>query len=208
MAISTAYLTSTKNVGGILDAIKNAQAPPRFTTRFLQGLGYSTPADRLMIGVLKALGFLSDAGVPQDRYFRFLDKSQSSKVLAESIRDAYADLFQINVNAHTMSRDDVKNKLKTLTQGQHSEAVLAKMATTFKAISNLADFSEPTPAERGDEIGEEPEAPESPESSVTLPASGKLHVGGLVYNLQIVLPESRDPAVYDALFRSLREHLA
>ena len=32
-------------------------------------------------------------------------------------------------------------------------------------------------------------------------------LGGLHYNIQIILPESRDPKVYDALFRSLREHL-
>ena len=29
----------------------------------------------------------------------------------------------------------------------------------------------------------------------------------LVYTIQIQLPESRDPAVYDALFKSLKDHL-
>lgn len=32
-------------------------------------------------------------------------------------------------------------------------------------------------------------------------------LGGLAYNINIHLPESRDQAVYDALFKSLREHL-
>ena len=37
--------------------------------------------------------------------------------------------------------------------------------------------------------------------------SRKVDLGGLVYNIQIVLPEIRDVAVYDALFRSFKEHL-
>lgn len=34
-----------------------------------------------------------------------------------------------------------------------------------------------------------------------------LSIDGLVYNIQIQLPESRDPKVYDALFQSLAKHL-
>jgi hypothetical protein len=35
----------------------------------------------------------------------------------------------------------------------------------------------------------------------------KLGLGGLHHNIQLILPETRDPKVYDAIFRSLREHL-
>jgi hypothetical protein len=34
-----------------------------------------------------------------------------------------------------------------------------------------------------------------------------VELGGLVYNIQLILPADRDKAVYDALFRSLKEHL-
>ena len=37
--------------------------------------------------------------------------------------------------------------------------------------------------------------------------SSRLVVDGLIYNIQIQLPESRDPKVYDALFQSLKKHL-
>jgi len=36
---------------------------------------------------------------------------------------------------------------------------------------------------------------------------GTLHKTQLHYNIQIHLPESRDQAVYDALFKSLKKHL-
>jgi len=35
VALPTAYLTSTRNLDGILSAIQTAQAPPRFTLSFL-----------------------------------------------------------------------------------------------------------------------------------------------------------------------------
>ena len=35
----------------------------------------------------------------------------------------------------------------------------------------------------------------------------RIKVEGLVYNIQLILPEFENQVVYDALFRSLREHL-
>lgn len=114
MPLPTAYLTTQKNLGAILEAIRNAQAPKQFNRRFLEGLGFKGSSDRLIIGVLKALGLLNDKGQPTERYFRYLDESESKKVLAEGIRHAYADLFEININAHTLSRTELINKMKTL----------------------------------------------------------------------------------------------
>jgi hypothetical protein len=208
MALPSAYLTSTKNLPGILEAIKKAQAPPRFTTRFLEGLGYSSSADRLIINVLKSLGFLSDTGEPLPRYHEYLDASQSKRVLAQGVRQAYADLFQINTNAQTMTRTDVRNKMKTLSQGQHSESVLDKMASTFKALSERADFAAPGVSDPVlDEVQKQDDGRDHADEKLKDPPRDRVGVNGLVYSINIHLPESRDPAVYDALFRSLREHL-
>ena len=68
MALPKAYLTSTRNLDGILSAIQTAQAPPRFTISFLENLGYRSSSDRLIINVLKALGFLNADGSPTERY--------------------------------------------------------------------------------------------------------------------------------------------
>jgi hypothetical protein len=205
MALPTAYLTSIKNLAAIFDSIKTAQAPEKFTVRFLESLEFKSTSDRLVIGVLKSLGFLGDDGRPTQRYFEFLDQTQSGAVLANAIREAYADLFAVNIHADRLTREEVKNKFKTLSQGQYSESVLDKMASTFTALVGLADFeavatTAPPPPAIDVKTDEPPNQPESP-------AAG-LKIGGLVYNIQIVLPESRDVAVYDALFSSLRKHLS
>ena len=210
MALPSAYLTSSKNLPAILSAIANAQAPERFTQKYLESLGFSGTADRLIINVLKSLGFLSDTGQPQKAYHEFLDGSQSKRVLADGIRLAYSDIFQVNVTAQDMTQADVKNKMKTLSEGNHSDAVLTKMAMTFKKLSAQADFAAPETGAEDQQSGpdglrqDRDDVADETVGSQNLP---DLELGSFVYNINLHLPESRDPAVYDALFKSLRRHL-
>lgn len=212
MALPTSYLTSTKNVPDILREMQTAQAPPKFNRNFLEGLGFKGSADRLLINVLKSVGLLSSDGTPTQRYYAFLDQTQSGRVLAEGLREAYADLFQLNRNAQNMPKAELKGKIKTLTQGKPSESVVDKMANTFLVLAKQADWSTPAnggdegkpPA--GDEAGDGGDGGEEPPPGGKPPA-GALPISGLVYNIQIQLPESRDQAVYDALFKSLKTHL-
>lgn len=216
MALPTSYLTSTKNLAGIFNSIVGAQAPVKFTTRFLESLDYKTSADRLVIGLLKSLKFLQDDGSPTQRYHEYLDQTQSMMVLASAIREAYADLFQVNKNANTMSKADVVNKLKTLSQGQYSEAVLAKMGTTFTSLCALADFTSTSIVQKESQTEDQEQEEDGGEQSASEGGTGGnvdiqkkgLSIGGLVYNIQLILPESRDPKVYDALFESMKKHLS
>ena len=205
MALPSAYLTTTKNLGRILAAIQNAQAPKQFSTRFIASLGYPSAPDRLIIGVLKAIGFLTSEGQPTKRYFEYLDGTQSKRVMADGVREAYADLYQVNKKAHEMTNAEIKNKLKTLTQGQFSDSVLDKMASTFKGLASHADFTATAaslPAPEPVVSAADNQAEVATGSTATV-----IGLGGLVYNIQLILPADRDQAVYDALFRSLKEHL-
>lgn len=210
MSLPKSYLTSTKRLPDILEAIQSAQAPDQFTVRFLEQLGFKSKGDRLVIGVLKDLGFLEENGTPKKRYYEFLDQSHSGAVLAQGVREAWADLFAVNINAHQLSKSDFIGKLKTLSEGKLSDRVLDSHYMTFSALVKNADFTSHTPAPS--KIKDEHKASEKPlqgepAKKVEIPPTTGSKIGGLVYNIQIVLPESRDPAVYDALFRSLKEHI-
>jgi len=203
MALPTSYLTSTKNLADILQAIQAAQAPETFTQKFLEDLGFKSTSDRLVIKMLKVLGLLTDTGTPTPMYYEFLDQSQAGKVIARGMRSAYADLFQIKDKAHEMTPADLKNKMRTLTQGQASDDVLGKMVSTFQAFAKLGDFSDPVKADDR----QEPALEEPGNGSGDAASSNRPVISGLVYSINLELPESRDQAVYDALFRSLKEHL-
>lgn len=209
MALPTAYLTSTKRLPDILDALKTAKAPDKFTQSFLESLEFKSKGDRLIIGVLKGLKFIDDGGSPLERYYQFIDQSQSDSVLAEALEDAYADLFAVNTSAYELSKQDVVGKLKTLSQGKYSDVVLGNMAATFLALASLADFKSPRNKHNASNEASASDAEQSNGAPNTVfpDAQKNVKLGGLVYNIQIVLPETRDPKVYDALFRSLKEHI-
>lgn len=133
-------------------------------------------------------------------------------MLAEAVRESYSDLFAVNVNAQTLNKTELINKFKTLSQGSLSESVLEKLAMTFQALVKLADFSAPV-ARHAQEEQTDPEDAEgelefdadqvdagvskrrrNPRGGLTATAN----LGGLHYNIQIILPESRDPQVWPA----------
>lgn len=141
MCLPTAYLVDQKNLDGMLDAIRAVDPPRRFTVRFLESLGFRVSSDLLVMSVLKSLTFLDNSLRPTDRYFRFLDRTQSDQVLAESIRDAYADVFAENPQAHQLNRDELIDRFRTLTGGRVSQRVIQFMAATFNALTRQADFT-------------------------------------------------------------------
>jgi len=69
----TSYLVKTSNLGEFFNTIRGAKAPERFSIKFLKDLDFTSSNDRLFVGVLKGLKFIDDSGVPQQRYFDFLD---------------------------------------------------------------------------------------------------------------------------------------
>jgi len=204
------YALKPNSIPAYFDAILDAQPPERFSLKFLENLGFTSTNDRLFIGILKDLGFLNRDGAPQQRYFDFLDRSRANQVLADGIREAFSDLFAINVQAHELTLDDVRNKLRTLYAGKKTDLVIGNIARTFRALCEYADFSVPPTIKRVEAPPDEEKAENqvSRERSDRPPvALGSIRVSGLQYHINIVLPDTRDQAVYDAIFKSLREHL-
>ena len=141
MALTQAYLITTKNLSAVINSIVSAKSPEHFTIKFLENLNFKSSNDRLYVGMFKALGLLDESGAPTSRYYEFIDQTQTARVLAIGIEEAYEDLFNLRKDAQNLTLDEVKNKLKTLTQGQKSEKVLGLMANTFKSLCDLADWS-------------------------------------------------------------------
>lgn len=211
MSLPNSYTIKPNAIPDYFEAILNAEAPDRFSLKFLDGLGFSSSNDRLLIGILKELGFLNADGAPQDRYYAFLDRSASARVLAEGIKESYEDLFAVNKSAHKMNVDDAFNKLRTLYKGEKKDTVIKNIARTFVALCEYADFSHPTRArEQPTEVGDKIKAPtptaEDKESGDGSPPKA-VSLRSLQYHINIVLPDTRDQAVYDAIFKSLRDHL-
>jgi len=199
MEVTNAYMYTVKSLPQMFEAIQKAQVPPRFTHDFLKTLGFKSTNDRSFINVLKGLGFLDANSVPTQAYREYRDKKTAGGVLARQLRQAYRGLFLADEHAHDLSIDELKGKLATLTGKDQS--VIAKMASTFKALAGIADFKEAAPPRAAAPI-EEPV--ESPALEQITPRPSSLAFAHTIY---INLPATRDVAIYDAIFKSIREHL-
>lgn len=207
MALPDSYTIKTGAILSYFEAMLGAEAPDRFSQKFLTNLEFSSSNDRLIIGVLKELGFLNTDGVPTDRYHQFLDKTQSWHVLADGIKEAYADLFAVNKNAQELDVEGAFNKLKTLYKGEKKDTVIRNIAKTYVALCEIADFSKSkSTITKEKDAGKKPKEKEK-SIGVDKNEDSKLGLNALQYHINIVLPDTRDQAVYDAIFKSLRDHL-
>lgn len=212
MSLTNSYLITTKNLEAVINALLTARAPERFTYKFLEDLGFKSSNDRLYINLFKSIGLLDEGATPTERYYKFLDQGIYKEVLAEGIMEAYEDLFNVNVNAQTLSVDEVKNKLKTITQGQKTDKVITLMANTFCALCSLADWDAKNKKIKAKESNEAIAQEDKKIQEVKTPeekiiSNSKKEKLELHYDIQIHLPETRDEAVYDAIFSSMKKHL-
>jgi hypothetical protein len=202
MEVTSAYLYVANTLPKILESIQRAQVPDKFTNPFLQALGHKSTNDRAFINVWKGLAFLDANSTPTPSYREFRDKSIAKAVLARQIRIAYRGLFNVDENAQNLTVEALKGKLATLTG--KDDAVVQKMAQTFKALCKEADFNttikkhEVKPEEAAEAVVE---SPALDEVTPRLPGLSFSHT------IYINLPATRDVAVYDAIFKSIREHL-
>ena len=209
MALPTSYMTGNySKIPQYFEAILNAQAPEKFTVKFLKDLGFTSSTDIQFINVLKTLGFLDDSGVPTESYYQLYDRSVTKPLIAQGIRRSYADLFALNMHAQNMTREELKGKFKTLTAGQKTDSTIKQMVSTFMNLCQYADWTEsvthadvPAVTVREPEV----EVEKSGESEGSIQTMGRGF--DLNYNIHIHLPATRDPAVYDALFSSLAKHI-
>lgn len=200
--ISESYVNVASRIPTILEAVQKAGVPSRFTIEFLRSLGFKSTNDRAIIGVLKGIGLLDSSGAPTERYKAFKNKSDSGKVLAAALRQSYDDIFLADENADKASAQKIAGIFATRTG--KGEAVTKKQAATFKALVGLADFSDD-----GEAPTVVPPIIEKKSTVVEEPAKVKTSKSGadFHYNIQIHLPATKDISIYNAIFKSLKEHL-
>lgn len=205
-------IISNNKIEPILKRIRSAAKPERLSQELLSTWGFTASNDRAMPRVLKMLGFLSESGVPTADFDGLRDPTTWSVVLAERIRQTYADLFAMDANIHKAPEVEVRGAMGRIT-GKDEEAV-KRYYNTFKTLCGLADWSDAGRAKLG--------AQQMPPFEISKSISGDLNVSTnsaapttppihrkseYHYNIQIHLPVTTDITVYNAIFKSLRDNL-
>ena len=211
MAAKLPYMMSTGLIPKILEKIQNARRPDRFTQDFLETkLGHSGGSARSIIPLLKRMGFLGSDGVPSSLYDQFRNTDTQGLAVAVGMKNAFGELFDRNEYVYELPREKLNGLIIEITGGQKDDRTTVGIVGTFLALKELADFDGSLP----DETMPDPVT----DVAATIPASSQdqtpssankmgnvgLRIG---YTINLNLPESTDPAVFNAIFRALRENL-
>lgn len=207
MALAGSYVISASRIPDLFNKIRDGQAPERFTNQLLKDWGFTSTNDRAFIPLLKTLGFLTADGKPTTRYNAYRDHSRSKAILGEALREAYSDIFLIKEHPTTSDKAAIEGKFKSF--HNQSDNVAGLMTRTFFGLLALADLTKQlhVPEERK-EVQRKEERREDDEQRRDVEARESVNgLSGLHYNIQIHLPATKDIEVYNAIFKSVKEHL-
>jgi len=196
------YVNGYGGIPKLFAAIREATVPAKFTQDFLNDyLNLKSSSYRAMIPLMKRLGFIDQANVPTQAYRDVRDPALAGRVMAERLKEAYRILFSASEYANKLEKPTLLSKLRAVLGAGEDDANIQYVAGTFMELSKLANWD-----------GGTPPTP-TPTPSTHTPAtdtvarnasSGKL---GLSYTINLNLPATTEIEVFNAIFKSLREHL-
>lgn len=199
------YVENSGKIAEFFKRITEAQVPPKVTLDFVYTqLGLKSTSFRAMIPLLKKLGFIDDASIPTPFYREYRDPMKSKIVMAQQLKKTYKEIFATNEYAQKLRRDDVISKLNTVLGTPSDDKYTPKVASTFLALCNLADFenaetTEPISMPILSEPSKNGEPMRSYEKTL-----GRL---GISYTINLNLPATTDIEVFNAIFKALKENL-
>ncbi len=202
------YITSPGNIEKALGGIKTAATPPRVNQDFVKTiLKIPGGSGDQVTSFLKKIGFANPDGTPSEIYKRFRNPATAGRAVAEALKVGYGALYTRNEYMHQLSDDKLKGLIIEET-GQESDLnVVSLILRCIKAIKKNADWSE----SGEDEKERSPAAGSLTVQAEVSPQSSREAAKGvglnLSYTINLNLPPTSDVAVFNAIFKSLKENL-
>jgi hypothetical protein len=205
MADKPPYVTAYGTITKALNKIAEAATPARFTQDFLSTkLDLKGGSPKPVIPFLKRSGFIGSDGVPTDLYRRFRNPGQRGAAAREALRTAYSTLYEVNEYIHDASDKDLRGVVVQVTGHDADAPSVRSIVGSFKALKEFASFDESEPSE---EEGEEQREQVNTDNGDKTPRVVLKRGLGLSYTINLNLPATSDITVFDAIFKSLKEHL-
>lgn len=204
MPANLPYLASPGSIKAALERIKLAATPERVTGDFVTtklqikgGTGSAIPP------FLKKIGLVLSDGSPSELYGKFRNNQTSGNAIASAMRIGYRELFDANEYCYELNDKDLMSLIMQVTGAAADSSSAKSTLYTFKNLKNFANF-EPEDNLNLINLPEKmpPPAPSVPDAG----ANGKIGLN-LSYTINLNLPATADQAVFNAIFKSLREHL-
>lgn len=200
------YSTSPGVFKRALELIIPAERPDKFGSNYMATiLKLSGGAARTVPPLLKKMQFIGSDGAPTLLYSKFKTDGGRSQAAYEGLKNAFGELFRRNEYVHKADEATVKDIIVEITGLKKTDQIVRLMYSSFDAVrgfisGEVSASNEPAAAEVDDELLHRTNANEAR-------AAGEPARIGLSYQINIVLPETENISVFNAIFRSLRENL-
>jgi len=199
MAQTYAYILTPDALGKFIDGIPTRGVPEKLTRAYLRTVGFKSTNHRNIIPVLKFLGFIDAATKPTDLYKHLRDRQKSRQVIAQALREAYAELYATYADAHRKDDEALRNFFRGKTT--LGDRAISALVGTFKVLAARADF-EAKPPHSAPSVAQPPARPGRAERLPPVASQPALTI-----NIQLQIPATSDSAIYDSLFKALRKYV-
>lgn len=127
--------------------------------------------------------------------------------IAQGMREVYATLFEMNEYVYELDNSSLKKLIIEATGAEADSNPVAKTLSTFTALNKIADFE----TKFSDQQKEIP-VPDTVTPNYPIPIDGKTSQNSseginLSYTINLNLPTTSDIEVFNAIFKSLKQHL-
>ncbi|MDZ4056984.1 MAG: DUF5343 domain-containing protein [Polynucleobacter sp.] len=203
------YVTASGTLKRALERSIEASRPDKFNADFLENvLKLSGGGARATIPILKRLGFLSSEGVPTELYAKFRTAGGRGLATLQALRIGFPEIFKKSEYAHTVDDNKLRDIILEITGLKANDPVAIAIKSTFSAIKSfIPPGMEASPIEQDAPMNDEGNSSQSSYASGETSTNHDNSGIRLAYNINIVLPETSDLKVLNAIFRSIKENL-
>ena len=211
MSRTLPYVTATGNVDRALTNIKVAATPSSVTQDFVKTmLKIPGGSGNQMTSFLKKIGFANADGTPTALYGKFRNPATSSTAAHEALKIGYKSLFARNEYMDKLSDDKLRGLIIEETGQSGDSNVVSLILACIKGIKKHIKPDEIIASEMPPlEEVETQKLPGIPQhAALTDKHARRTGVGlNLSYTINLHLPATTDVAVFNAIFKSLKENL-
>lgn len=201
------YITSPGNIDKALTGIKAAGVPEKVTQDFVKTiLKIPGGSGDQLTSFVKKLGLTNPDGTPNELYKKFRNPTSTRQAIAKCIRHAYSPLYVRNEYMHKLDEQALIGLVVEETGHPHDSNPVKLIVSCIQHLKDFASFDEESSEVVEYEKPDTKDAKEGKENGNTKSKSSGIGLN-LGYTINLNLPATSDPAVFDAIFKSLKNNL-
>lgn len=208
---SLPYISTPGNIERALNAIKSAATPRAVSQDFVKTILQITGGSgNEMTAYLRKIGFTNEDGTPSEIYKKFRNTATEGSAVAAALGIAYRPLYVRNEYMHKLPDDKLKGLIVEETGWAADADTVSKTMSCIRQLKKFASWDAPVvtepappPAVKTEVVPSQPTTNPPPPDH---PPQQHLRMQ-LGYTINLNLPATSDVEVFNAIFKSLKEHL-